>query len=159
MSRKVALSACLMGCECRYDGDDNLNKTLLNLLEDYDIIPFCPEDYCFGTPRPTMDLIQNETSTLAISNETSKDLSQAIIKYAETFFENNPQITLFIGKDRSPSCGVQSARVYNEKKELLHSSGIGLMAKVAQELGIECYDAEVYLSKYALEQSIKTQKI
>jgi len=147
MRKKVALSACLMGCSCRYDGDANLNLTLLNLLEKYEIIPFCPEDHCFGTPRPTMDLIQNSTSTLAISNETSEDLSSPIIEYAKTFFENNAGISLFIGKDRSPSCGVQSTKVYNEDKELLHRSGIGLMAKVAQELGIECYDAEVYQSK------------
>jgi uncharacterized protein YbbK (DUF523 family) len=149
MYKKVALSACLTGCACRYDGDDNLNSMLLELLSNYEIISFCPEDYCFGTPRPTMDLIQNETSTLAISNETSEELSQPIIDYAETFFENNSEITLFIGKDRSPSCGVQSARVYNQKKELLHSSGIGLMAKVAQELGVECYDAEVYQVKHS----------
>lgn len=147
MCKKVALSACLMGCACRYDGDANLNLTLLNLLEKYEIIPFCPEDHCFGTPRPTMDLIQSSTSTLAISNETSEDLSSPIIEYAKTFFEKNAEISLFIGKDRSPSCGVQSTKVYNEDKELLHRSGIGLMAKVAQELGIECYDAEVYQSK------------
>ncbi|HHD81802.1 MAG TPA: DUF523 domain-containing protein, partial [Campylobacterales bacterium] len=67
-----------------------------------------------------------------------------IIAYAENFFENHSDIQLFIGKDRSPSCGVKSAKVYSEKKELLHTTGIGLMAKVAQDLGIESYDAEVY---------------
>lgn len=145
---KVALSACLLGCECRYDGNANLNLTLLNLLEDYEIIPFCPEEYCFGTPRPTMDLIQNEVSTLAISNETHENLSSPVINYAEIFFKNNPDIELFIGKDRSPSCGVKSAKVYNENKELLHTTGIGLMAKVAQEIGIESYDAEVYITTH-----------
>jgi len=151
MKQKVALSACLLGCECRYDGDDNLNTTLLTLLEGYEIIPFCPEDHCFGTPRPTMDLIENETSIFAISNETGDDLSDPIIEYAETFFQNNPDITLFIGKDRSPSCGVKSAKVYTQNKTLLYNNGIGLMAKVAQKLGIECYDSEVYESCYSYD--------
>jgi uncharacterized protein YbbK (DUF523 family) len=146
--KKVAISACLTGCACRYDGDDNHNSNLLELLRDYEVIPFCPGDYCFGTPRPTMDLIKNETSILAISNETYNDLSKPIIEYAQNFFKNNPEIELFIGKDRSPSCGVKSAKVYNERKELLYTSGIGFMAKVAEEWGIEAYDSEVYEARH-----------
>lgn len=142
--KKVALSACLTGCSCRYDAEHNLNEVLLNLLKGYEILPFCPEEYCFGTPRPTMDLVENEKSIDAISNETADNLSLPIIKYAEDFFTNNPNISLFIGKDRSPSCGVKSAKVYDEHKNLLHKNGAGLMAKVAMEQGIKCYDAEVY---------------
>jgi len=70
---KVAVSACLLGCACRYDANHNLNETLLELLASYEIIPFCPEDHCFGTPRPTMDLVQKE-QVVAISNETMKTI-------------------------------------------------------------------------------------
>ena len=145
---KVALSACLLGCSCRYDGADNLSETLLLQLKLFEIIPFCPEDNAFGTPRPTMDLIENYTSVKAISNETFTDLSAPIFDYAENFFKENSDIRLFIGKDRSPSCGVYSAKIYDTHKNLLHNKGTGLMAKVALNLGIECWDAEVYQANH-----------
>lgn len=142
--KKVALSACLLGCTCRYDGDDNLNTPLLECLASYEIIPFCPEDYCFGTPRPTMDLIQENNTVSAVSNESKENISEPIRTYAKAFFENNPDIKLFIGKDRSPSCAVKSGKVYDVEKNLLHKNGTGLMSKVALDLGIEAWDAEVY---------------
>ena len=142
--RTVAISSCLLGCSCRYDAQHNLNETLLELLSSYEIIPFCPEDHCFGTPRPTMDLVSDDNTLSAISNENQKNLSAPIIAYAKDFFSNNPEITLFIGKDRSPSCAVQSGKVYDVSKKLLHKTGTGLMSEVALSLGIECWDAEVY---------------
>ena len=144
--KKVALSACLTGCSCRYDGKENLNKTLLEQLSSYKIIPFCPEDFCFGTPRPTMDLVDNSLSIEAISNQNGFNLSEPIFTYAKDFFEQNPDIKLFIGKDRSPSCAVRSGKVYDREKNLLHTTGTGLMAKVALDLGIESWDTEEYLN-------------
>jgi uncharacterized protein YbbK (DUF523 family) len=142
--REVALSACLLGNACRYDGDDNLNRTLLSQLHSYEIIPFCPEDFAFGTPRPTMDLVDDQVSIRAISNADGRDLSEPIIEYANSFFSQHPNIELFIGKDRSPSCAVCSGKVYDSDKQLLHKNGTGLMAKVAKEFGIESWDAEEY---------------
>ena len=145
--KKVAISACLLGCSCRYDAQHNLNERLLELLSSYEIISFCPEDHCFGTPRPTMDLVQKE-KIVAISNEDNKDISEPITQYAQNFFDTNPDIELYIGKDKSPSCSVESGKVYDSEKNLLHKNGTGLMSKVALDLGIECWDAEVYLSNH-----------
>jgi len=117
-------------------------------LKNYDIVPFCPEDYAFGTPRPTMDLILNEEKTHAISNENHQNLSEPIFDYAKSFFEKNSNIELFIGKDRSPSCAVCSGKVYDKNKNLLHKNGTGLMAQVAVDLEIESWDAEVYLKAH-----------
>ena len=144
--KKVALSACLLGCNCRYDGAANLNETLLQKLENYEIVPFCPEDFAFGTPRPTMDLVDNGNAIVAISNESSKNISEPILDYAKEFFEQYSDIELFIGKDRSPSCAVCSGKVYDSHKNLLHTHGAGLMARVALDFGIEAFDSEVYLS-------------
>jgi len=134
-----------MGNACRYDGDHNLNEKLLEKLADYEIVTFCPEDYCFGTPRPTMDLIDNGKRIEAVSNESGKNLSEPILEYAKDFFKQHSDIELFIGKDRSPSCAVCSGKVYNINKNLLHTNGTGLMAKVALDLGIECWDSEDYI--------------
>ena len=145
--RKVAISACLLGESCRYDGTDNRNEALLALLGGTRLIPFCPEDHAFGTPRPTMDLLVKEEGIRAISNETGADLSAPVISYAKDFFDTHPDIDLFIGKDRSPSCGVCSAKLYDENKELLSDTEAGLMAKEALARGIDSVDAELFVKR------------
>ena len=145
--QKVAISACLLGEKCRYDASDNVNTSLLDLLQGHTLIPFCPEAYAFGTPRPTMDLMRTPKGNKAISNETGEDLSAPVVDYANTFFNKHPDIELFIGKDRSPSCGVCSAKLYDEDKVLLSQSEAGLMAKVALTRNIVCIDAEKYGEK------------
>jgi uncharacterized protein YbbK (DUF523 family) len=139
---KVAISACLLGEKCRYDASDNRDELLLSKLKDSMLIPFCPEDYAFGSPRPTMDLIESKNGVRAISNETGKDLSAAIEEYAKEFFNAHGNFDLFVGKDRSPSCGVCSAHLYDAKKNLLSSNQAGLMAKEAIRRKIKAVDAE-----------------
>jgi len=142
--KNIAISACLLGRSCRYDGRENSDSTLLERLEGEKLIPFCPEDFCYGTPRPTMDLVETIEGIRALSNLTGADLSVPVIAYAEAFFDTHPDIDLFIGKDRSPSCGVCSARLYDREKHLLSEEATGLMAEVARSKGIACWDAESY---------------
>ena len=141
---KVAISACLLGETCRYDGSSNKNTALIDILKDAILIPFCPEAHAFGTPRPTMDLIQTSKGKKAFSNATGEDLSVPVIQYAKNFFEKHHDIDLYIGKDRSPSCGVCSSKLYDENRQLLSSSETGLMSEEAQKQNIPCYDAEKY---------------
>jgi len=147
--KRVAISACLTGQKCRYDATDNLDIRLLGKLESYELISFCPEDHAFGSPRPTMDLIETEQGIKAISNLTGADLSPPVRRYAEEFFAKHPDIDLYIGKDRSPSCGVCSARIYDGERNLLGGEGLGLMSEEAKKQGIECWDAEEYLADRA----------
>jgi len=142
--KKVAISACLLGQKCRYDATDNKDDALLAKLKDTELIAFCPEDFAFGTPRPTMDLVRMSDGAKALSNVTGEDLSKQIIEYAIRFFDTHQELDLFIGKDRSPSCGVCSARLYDEEKNLLSSKEAGLMAKEAKKRNIHCFDAEVF---------------
>ena len=142
MKKTIAISACLLGEKCRYDATDNKNEILVEQLQRHTLIPFCPEDYAFGSPRPTMDLLRTVQGDKAISNKTGQDISLPITGYAEAFFNKHTQIDLFIGKDRSPSCGVCSAKLYDEAKNLLSTKEAGLMAKVAQRRNITCIDAE-----------------
>ena len=144
--KKVAISACLLGEACRYDASHNRDDSLLEKLKGCELIPFCPEDHAFGSPRPTMDLVETSEGIKAISNKTKKDLSFAVEGYAKTFFDKHSDIDLFIGKDRSPSCGVCSARLYDHDKNLLSMDEAGLMAKEAKSRGIESVDAEKYLA-------------
>jgi len=145
--KKVAISACLLGEKCRYDATDNYDAALLKKLEGVERIPFCPEDYAFGSPRPTMDLIQTELGIKVISNITGDDLSMPVEEYARDFFDKHTDIDFFIGKDRSPSCGVCSAKLYDQEKNLLSDKEAGLMAKEAKIRGVTAMDAEDFVAK------------
>jgi len=143
---RVAVSGCLCGHPCRYDGADNHDLELLETLKGATVIPFCPEDAHFGTPRPTMDLIQKGESVCAVSNTTHQDLSDPIRTYAREFFDQNEPFDLYIGKDRSPSCGVHTAKLYDETKNLISTQATGLMSEEALTRGIVAYDANDYLT-------------
>jgi len=144
--KNVAISACLMGEPCKYNGRDNLNSQLMAYAQKHDwlLVPFCPEDDAFGTPRPTMDLIQNSATVEAICNTTGKNLTQPIESYAINFFTKHPDIDIFVGKSKSPSCGVSSARLYDQQKNLISNESIGIMAHEAQKRNISLIDSSIF---------------
>jgi len=142
----VAISACLMGQNCRYNGEIKRDDTLLALLKDTKLIPFCPEDACYGTPRDSMDLVEISPSEIrALSNATGLDFTEPIQEYADKFFTDNPDIDIYIGKDRSPSCGVKSAKLYDKNKKLISDTATGIMSKMALEKIDNVIDAEDYV--------------
>src|SRR6266851_287872 len=53
----IAVSACLLGRKCRFDGGDKLMPALASLLEGRRVIALCPEELAgLGTPRPACNL-------------------------------------------------------------------------------------------------------
>lgn len=142
ITMKVAISACLLGEKCRYDATDNKNDVLMQKLREHTLISFCPENDAFGSPRPTMDLVKINKIYKAISNYSGEDLSLPIRNYAIAFFNQHQDIDLYIGKDRSPSCGVASSKLYDKEKNLLSSKEAGLMTQEALKRNIGCIDAE-----------------
>ena len=148
MKRKIAVSSCLLGNNCKYNGNNNLSIELLDKIKDYKIVPFCPEDYAFGTPRETMDLVLIDNEIEAISTENYNNLSQPIKDYAKDFFDNNRDIKLFVGKDKSPSCGVSSTKLYDIDKNLISTNNSGLMAKEAIKRDLKAYDATKFIEKF-----------
>jgi len=144
MKKTIAISACLLGKPCRYDATDNKNNELLIKLKGHRLIAFCPEDALFGSPRSTIDLIHTENGICAICNDSALDLSAPILDYATHFFNTYSQVDLCIGKDRSPSCGVCSSKLYDEEKNLLSKTETGLMMAEAKRRNINCIDAEKF---------------
>src|SRR4051812_5814225 len=56
---RVLVSACLTGARCGIDGTDYGNGGLLDpllKLPNVKVVPFCPEDFSFGTPRDLPDI-------------------------------------------------------------------------------------------------------
>ncbi len=54
----MAVSACLLGYNCRYNGKIKKNSSLLTKLESENILPICPEQFGrLSTPRDPSYLI------------------------------------------------------------------------------------------------------
>ena len=45
------VSACLIGVDCKYNGKNNLNDTLIKLSDKYEFIPVCPEQLGVFQPQ------------------------------------------------------------------------------------------------------------
>ncbi|MBN2824937.1 MAG: DUF523 domain-containing protein [Campylobacterales bacterium] len=150
--KQIAISACLVGKRCKYNGENNLDRDLVTYLEqqNWELIPFCPEDDAFGTPRPTMDLIQDD-GIRVICNSTGRDLTLPIEQYAQKFFDKYQHIDIFIGKSKSPSCGVITSRLYDRQKNLISNQYSGIMAKTAQQRHIHTVDSS-QLTKESYEK-------
>ena len=48
---KILVSACLLGIDCKYNGKNNKNDKIIELLKDHELIPVCPE-IMGGLPTP-----------------------------------------------------------------------------------------------------------
>lgn len=129
MSKKVAVSACLLGRNCRYDGTNKKDERLLDFLQDYEIVPFCPEEKILGVPRETIDIVEGR----AIGNESKEDYTDKIEAYTKEFVQNNPDIIDFIVKAKSPSCALATARYYDANRRL-KEKGAGIFTKTIQKL-------------------------
>lgn len=114
---KIAVSACLLGEEVRFDKGHKRDRFITDELSRYfEFVPFCPENLAFGSPRPSMRVVKiNESNTIR-SNKTGEDLTQALSVASTSELEKikDAQIGAIIFKSKSPSCGLGSAKLYLE---------------------------------------------
>ncbi len=50
---RLLISACLLGCRCRYDGASKTQPWVAALAERYELVPVCPEQLG-GLPTPRL---------------------------------------------------------------------------------------------------------
>ena len=75
----ILVSACLLGADCRYDGKNGKDENVLALLDQYHLIPVCPEQLGgMGTPRPPAERY-GET----VINRQGQDVTAFFVKGAE----------------------------------------------------------------------------
>ena len=99
----LLVSACLLGCACRYDGKSKGNVDVQALAKGYRLIPVCPEQMGgLATPREPAERQGDRVVT-----ENGRDVTEEYCRGAE---EALRLAELFgcstaILKERSPSCG------------------------------------------------------
>ncbi|MFA5481279.1 MAG: DUF523 domain-containing protein [Bacilli bacterium] len=136
--KKILISACLAGDKVRYDGKDNLSPFLAQLMEHFELIPFCPEvEGGLKTPRLPSEIhrgrvINSEGKIVTSSFNLGAQKALNICKYLH--------IDLAILKEDSPSCGVK--RIHNGRFDKGKIAGQGITAALLRQNNIEVISEE-----------------
>lgn len=127
MSRKkVAISACLLGEYCRYDGATKKLVGVQDAFKDAEIIPFCPEAPVLGTPRERISVVfTKKEGYRVVGDESGRDVTALIMQQTQSLIDEHPDLDTIVLKSKSPSCGLGSTPVVNrEGRVLCYDNGI-----------------------------------
>ena len=106
---KIAVSSCLLGVNCKYNGKSNYNDDIIKLKEKYELVPICPEVLGgLSTPRVPAEIINNKVINQEGIDVTS-NYNEGAKKALKILQENNIKIAIL--KSKSPSCGKD--RIYD----------------------------------------------
>ena len=137
---KLGVSTCLIGEPCRFNGEgsnfDFITKTLSTY---FDLVAYCPEMDLMGkAPRESIRMIETKDEQIKfLTNSTKKDITQDIQKVCEDSCNdfNNHELNGFILKSKSPTCGLERVRVYQDNDSNAHEKkGIGAFAQKIQDM-------------------------
>ncbi len=133
---RIGISACLLGHKVRYDGGHKRDRYVTDTLGKYfDWVPVCPEvELGLGTPRETMRLERSKDGIRLVVAKDGCDLTESMREYASERLEKLAAEDLcgFVLKSDSPSCGMESVRVYR-KGGTPARNGRGLFAEALLE--------------------------
>ena len=129
----IAVSACLAGFRCRYDGKDKANSEIVALFKSGGAIPVCPEVMGgMPTPRPASEMMPGG----GVKNVNGEDVSACFQKGAEETLRicRLYGITRALLKSRSPSCG--RGCIYDGTFSGRTRAGNGITAELLLQNGI-----------------------
>ncbi|MBP3569373.1 MAG: DUF523 domain-containing protein [Lachnospiraceae bacterium] len=126
---KIAVSACLLGENCKYSGGNNKNEAVLKFVEGKEVIPVCPEVAGgLPTPRVPVELVNG----MAINRDginVDKEFRLGVERMLNKL--EREDIELVILQPRSPSCGTK--QIYDGTFTGNLISGQGMLAKALIE--------------------------
>lgn len=135
---KIAVSACLLGENCKYNGSNNRNEKVLRYLEGHEVIPVCPE-VLGGLPVPRVPAeIVNGTVTARDGRNVDEAFRQGAEAALKILKERGAELCIL--QSRSPSCGTHE--VYDGTFSGRKIPGQGVFAGLARESGIPVLDVE-----------------
>lgn len=132
---KLLISACLLGCRCRYDGASKAHPLVEQLAQRHTLVPVCPEQLGgLPTPRPPA-----ERRGGSVVTRDGHDVTEQYRRGAEEALALCR--TLGCGaavlKERSPSCGHGEIRDGTFSGAL--APGDGVTAELLAAHGIPVY--------------------
>ncbi len=128
---RLGVSSCLLGNRVRYDGSHKCDPLIVETLgELFDFVPICPEVAIgMGVPRPPIRLQGQPAQLRAVGvDDPELDVTIALRDYAKQIAPGLQNISGYIFKSRSPSCGIGDVQVYDNSGEP-SALGVGIFAQ------------------------------
>ena len=139
---KLAVSACLLGQRCRYNGEATPCEAIIERAKAEDAIPLCPE--CLGglpVPRLPSEIQGGDGDDVLdgrakVVDKQGRDVTSAFIKGAEEALAlcREAGVKEAVLKARSPSCGV--GIIYDGSFSGQCIEGLGVTAALFKRHGI-----------------------
>lgn len=133
---KILVSACLLGRNCKYDGGNNYNADLVEMLKGHEITEVCPE-VLGGLPTPR---IPAEIVNGKVVNREGISVDKEFRQGAQIALEiaKREGVDMAILQSRSPSCGV--GLIYDGTFKGGKKEGNGVFVRMLMEEGIKVVD-------------------
>ena len=136
--KKVVVSACLMGKNCKYNGNNNLNDKVIRFTEGKEVIEVCPEVLAgLGIPRTPIEIVNGvvyDKNGICVDGKIRAAVAE-ILKSIK-----DDEIECVILKSRSPTCGVK--QVYDGTFSGVLVDGSGVLASELMSAGYKVIDCE-----------------
>lgn len=147
-SKRLMVSACLLGLNTKYNGGNNLKQDVLNLLQKTVFIPFCPEQLGgLPTPRAAVEIQDGDgynvlAGTASVKTADGINCTLAFVKGAQESLQLASAVSAegALLKARSPSCG--SGCIYDGSFTGSCRAGDGVAAARLKQAGLIVFTEE-----------------
>ena len=133
---RIGVSACLLGEQVRYDGGHKRNSFLLEQLARHvRFVPVCPEvGIGLGIPRATIRLVRRE-GEVRLVGAGGADHTDSMRRWAAATLAElrHRDLSGFVLKKGSPSCGLERVKVRDEGSQRSSPGGRGVFAQALVE--------------------------
>ena len=136
--KKIIVSACLLGENCKYSGGNNYDPRVEAFVQGREVIRVCPERLAgLGIPRAPMEIVDG---VLRNQDGTSVDepVRRAVAQILEQIQEEDIECAVL--QSRSPTCGVRQVYDGTFSRKLIDGSGV--LAQALKEAGYRVIDRE-----------------
>ena len=129
---RIAISACLLGEACRWDGASKPHDAVLKLVTQpgVEVIPLCPEvTGGLPTPRPASEI----QPTRRVTTSEGADVTEAFLLGAQRCFRQAEEgrVAFAVLKEGSPSCG--STQIHDGTFSGVRIGGEGITAELFRQ--------------------------
>lgn len=140
---KIAVSACLLGINYKYNGGNNYSEKLEKLLEKHEIIPICPEVLGgLPIPRDPSEIVNGEVLTNK-GKSVDKEFRNGAKKALKIVKESGAELVVL--QSRSPSCGL--GKIYDGSFTGRLVYGDGVFVKLLKDEGIKVVDVGDFIKE------------
>lgn len=133
MKPVIIVSSCIEKEAVRYNGGIIRSQVVAALQDEITVRSVCPEVAIgLGVPRESIRLVQSKAKnkTIFLQQKTNIDYTDEMENFSRNFAEEckTQPVDGFILKSSSPSCGLNSVKVYSDhpKSSPIHKNGRGV---------------------------------